>query len=205
MKNKFLKGLVASFALAVSGLANAGLITVENWHDTSDGFQGLKQSNFSDDIFYAVSLTGVFNNLETYEMIEGYRWATEQDYLNAWANRDLVNGDFLTDSTPHPYYNQGGWSRYVWNGITRYEFIFSDTLDTGRSTHAGTIEGYTSTWAFDYVQSYTINDPLVRNWGGFVLVNDDSQGTASVPEPSTLTVFALGLMGLASRKFKKQA
>ncbi len=205
MNNKFLKALAAGFALSVSGLANAGLITVENWHDTSDGFQGLKKSNFSDDIFYAVSLTGVFNNLETYEMIEGYRWATEQDYLNAWANRDLVNGDFLTDSTPHPYYNQGGWSGYVWNGITRREFIFSDTLNTGRSTHAGTIEGRTSSWANHYLQSYTVSDPLVQNWGGFVLVKDDSQSTVSVPEPSTLVVFTLGLIGLASRKSKKQA
>jgi hypothetical protein len=27
---------------------------------------------------------------------------------------------------------------------------------------------------------------------------------AEVPEPSTLAIFALGLMGLASRRFKKQ-
>jgi len=29
-------------------------------------------------------------------------------------------------------------------------------------------------------------------------------GTTSVPEPSTLAIFALGIMGLASRRFKKQ-
>jgi hypothetical protein len=28
--------------------------------------------------------------------------------------------------------------------------------------------------------------------------------TTSVPEPSTLAIFALGIMGLASRKFKKK-
>lgn len=203
MKNKFLKSFVVSFALAVSGIANAGLIAVDAWHDTSDGYQGLKKSNFSDDIFYAVSLTGTFNNLDTYEMIDGYRWATETDYLDAWANRDQVNGEFLTDSTPHPYYNQGGWNGYIWNGIARYAFLFSDSLSTGRSTHAGTIEGYTANWANHYTQSYTPNDPLVSNWAGFVLIKDASQNSESVPEPSTLAIFALGLMGLASRKFKK--
>jgi hypothetical protein len=29
--------------------------------------------------------------------------------------------------------------------------------------------------------------------------------TAEVPEPSTIAIFAIGLMGLASRRFKKQA
>jgi hypothetical protein len=30
-------------------------------------------------------------------------------------------------------------------------------------------------------------------------------GTTSVPEPSTLAIFALGLIGLASRRFKKHS
>ena len=32
-----------------------------------------------------------------------------------------------------------------------------------------------------------------------------TQGAADVPEPTTLAIFALGLLGLASRHFKKQA
>tara|TARA_B110000503_G_scaffold56880_1_gene91053 strand:+ start:723 stop:1196 length:474 start_codon:yes stop_codon:yes gene_type:complete len=34
---------------------------------------------------------------------------------------------------------------------------------------------------------------------------DNIRSSTSVPEPSTLAIFALGLMGLASRRFKKQA
>lgn len=42
----------------------------------------------------------------------------------------------------------------------------------------------------------------------FIRIHDDAttfgtQPTASVPEPSTLAIFALGIMGLASRRFKK--
>ena len=36
---------------------------------------------------------------------------------------------------------------------------------------------------------------------GFVLYND----AVNVPEPSTLAIFALGMIGLASRRFKKQS
>jgi hypothetical protein len=36
------------------------------------------------------------------------------------------------------------------------------------------------------------------NFAGFVLISN-------VPEPSTLAIFVLGIMGLASRRFKKQS
>jgi hypothetical protein len=48
-----------------------------------------------------------------------------------------------------------------------------------------------------------VNTGLNRNnvWQRYVLVLD--QTPASVPEPSTLAIFALSLIGLASRRFKK--
>jgi len=36
-------------------------------------------------------------------------------------------------------------------------------------------------------------------------LSDNTASAQAVPEPSTLAIFALGLMGLASRRFKKQA
>ena len=59
----------------------------------------------------------------------------------------------------------------------------------------------------------TQNGPSVNSYGAdgysgsdkdFVQIGFTYQ-IHDVPEPSTLAVFALGLMGLASRKFKKQA
>jgi hypothetical protein len=46
------------------------------------------------------------------------------------------------------------------------------------------------------VQSFANNTP-----GGTVALNQTA--SVNVPEPSTLAIFALGLMGLASRRFKK--
>ena len=210
MKSKFLKSLITLFVLTLSAVANSSVITVSNWHDTSDAFQGLKKSNFSDDIFYAVSLNGIFNNTSTYEIMAGYRWATETDYLAAWANRDLINGDFLNDSSYWVYYNQGGWSSYRWNNVDRYEFLFADSLTTGRSTHAGTVEGMVSSWATRYLPIYTPTDPVVNNWAGLVLIKDDSQAGSQasdpsaneVPEPSILATFVLALIGVSLRKVK---
>lgn len=58
--------------------------------------------------------------------------------------------------------------------------------------------------AFDEVSWNSLSN---ENWNGFTV---GIQGTSqdvfnSVPEPSTLAIFALGLMGLALRRFKKQA
>ena len=39
---------------------------------------------------------------------------------------------------------------------------------------------------------------------GWFLVRE-SQRQTQVPEPSTLAIFALGMIGLASRRFKKQS
>jgi len=195
MKSKYLTIAFTSLLVlstCLTNIANAGLITVDEWHDTSDGYNGLKQSTFSDDIFYAVSRTGVFNNTENYEMISGFRMATRSEYLAEYA----ANGP----GAGHVYHGTGGWSGYVWNGITRHQFLFSDSVETGLTTHAGTSDGIVALWGSAYNTQYTPLDPLVSNWAGFVLVK-----TQEVPEPSTLAIFALGVIGLASRRRKKQS
>ena len=49
MKNKFLKGLVASFALVVSGFANAGLITLTDTQEQTVDFEDFNFSFAIDD------------------------------------------------------------------------------------------------------------------------------------------------------------
>ncbi len=51
---------------------------------------------------------------------------------------------------------------------------------------------------------------IADSWNGNTQINDNaftghsSNSPATVPEPSTLAIFSLGIMGLASRRFKKQ-
>jgi len=65
-------------------------------------------------------------------------------------------------------------------------------------------------WDRDYQVSASLFEDFGSKWGyssvnptyGVALVRAAS--STSVPEPSTLAIFALGIMGLASRRFKKQ-
>jgi len=52
-----------------------------------------------------------------------------------------------------------------------------------------------------YTSNTTISGSLSNPTYGVALVRN----VAEVPEPSTLAIFALGMMGLASRRFKKQS
>ena len=43
------------------------------------------------------------------------------------------------------YYDQGGWEGYIWDGVDRSFFVFSDSLQSGGCLYAGAGEGLIST------------------------------------------------------------
>lgn len=201
MKNKFLKGLVASFALAFSGLANAGLIT-------SESDIALQGSNFIDFESFAV---GFYNELDfdggTFESF-GAQYGVTDDW--------------------NSYNNNQGRSFANWDNYESFILRFDNDV----SAFGLTIGAINSNWSFSL---FDVNNVLIDSFSilngccdsryiGFSanniryvqftpeqdfavfdslsFVNADVQ---DVPEPSTIAIFALGLMGLASRKFKKEA
>lgn len=56
--------------------------------------------------------------------------------------------------------------------------------------------GSDSNWAFDI-------EGIPWDFGSDAVITPSSNGATDIPEPSTLAIFALGLMGLVSRKAKK--
>ena len=52
----------------------------------------------------------------------------------------------------------------------------------------------------DAVNAFNDNDEVIVS-----ISYVDANGAQPVPEPSALAIFALGLLGLASRRFKKNA
>jgi hypothetical protein len=197
MKFKFLMTILASLVLSASCLvnvANAGLITVDDWHLTTGPNAGLTQSRYSDDIFFAISKNTYFDHTAEYEMLDGYHQATWDEYTGV-VNEYISSFGYLPSD--HVHHNNFGWSGYSYEGETRYYFNLADTTQVnGQSKyhiHAGNHDSYTN---LNYYQANSFTQ-----WAGFILVKDE----VNVPEPSTLAIFALGIMGLASRRFKKQA
>jgi len=196
MKFKYLNVALASLILSATFLAStatAGIISVDDWWLQTDANGGLRQNTTVSDIYFAVSKQTTFNAIDTYEAIDGYRFLSTLEAVNLWGYQTLNNpgtSDYLT------YNNQGGWAGYVWEGANRYQFVFSDSITTGAMMHAGHYE--------TFVYNNGNFDTSTNNFAGFVMIKDDTQ-TNSVPEPSTLAIFALGMIGLASRRFKKQS
>tara|TARA_R110001583_G_scaffold195495_2_gene374263 strand:- start:654 stop:1211 length:558 start_codon:yes stop_codon:yes gene_type:complete len=185
MNVKMLKAVVAGLVLSVSGFANAGLIFSDNTNITTSGqsdIASFSSIGFEDytNIIFSVDARGDFGENESNEYIE-----------------------FLIDGV--------NFGQYTWD-------TFGVTSSTG-SSNISSIDKLISfsfnisalQWANfisdDSVQVTWNNGSGVGDWSNNYIgyVNYEINGVASqVPEPTTLAIFALGIMGLASRRFKKQ-
>jgi hypothetical protein len=182
----------------------AGIISYEDWHYDGDNLGGLRQAVIAPNVYFALSISSIISTKDVYEMSPGYHIASRAEY-------EVLLGTFLGVtgaacslngvSCVHPYYNKGGFSGYPsFLGdptSTRYKFLFSDFATVGGYMHAGSYET-------------NIQNGIGHHNGnvaGFVLVRDPNfvEPNTNVPEPSTLAIFVLGMIGLASCRFKKQS
>ena len=186
MKFKMLKATVAGLILSVSGFANAGLIT------------------------------------ETQEQTVDFQDFTFNFNVNDWALGAVssllleVQGDF-SPNFPTEYFtllvegnNYGNWSRD--NSATTSIFS-SDTATLINSFSFNTAD--TSSFLSNNVFSFNVNfsDEVHKGWGNIgygaaaapYVKATFRYNSVAVPEPSTLAIFALGMIGLASRRFNKQS
>jgi len=177
MKNKFLKGLIASFTLAVSGLANAGLIVGDEYLD-GDGIS--------------------WEYVGSFQVNDGPSWSSTVEMFNGLDAAEEVFGA-LADNMAYAL----------------------STLDTGFVNHMANYDGWGQTnhvFAEDIVVD--INGDGLYNWEGqgqgdwsaYIMDHNNTnvnyvfkRTVADIPEPSTMAILALGVMGLASRRNKKQA
>jgi hypothetical protein len=234
MKNKFLKGLVASFALAVSGLANAGLIDVLYTSDASGNAdanailaaQGGTVLEANAALFNSLSLS----DLSAYDLLV-IGWYGSGSFNLDWETVLLPyieNGGGLIFEAPGEIGDLAGTGFTIVeqngsNNIASYDNFFGPAIFT--NTHMA-ITSLSSDWTCRMLNTngncnlatgeFGAGRAIIGGYDSFYhetgsydyIVNQANwvtSGVAEVPEPSTLAIFALGLMGLASRKFKKQA
>jgi hypothetical protein len=204
MNNKFLKMAFAGLVLVVSGFVNAGLImTIQPSADESKTYFIVEWDSLA-----GTDVTSIIN-LPTHNPITQISQGSSSALWNLWRNvgdykTNVSNEFFLRTGSTSYSSNLAGAGLYLDNdsglegddfGLVFDDFIIppSGSFIIEVSTYTG---GFTSLWNLG---TYT-NNPNVT-----IVVTKDAFIASAVPEPSTLTIFALGLIGLASRRFKKQS
>jgi hypothetical protein len=241
MRFRILITMIASVGIAVSGLANAALITHNNytlnpstnivthtdgtewlqWDETkgmsisgalrryaSEGWVlagNTQMSELLSDFGFNVSID---ENIETVFQSPETRTTDDEwiDHLQAlfgvhklWEGDDYDRGVGV-NANAVTYVNYGSdldgdlkYSRL----IAETDFLIIADDRWGGPDYIYDIYGYAAVVQYDHggPTADTV-DPLF----GVALVR-----VTSVPEPSTLAIFALGMIGLASRRFKKQS
>ncbi len=138
---------------------------------------------------------------DTYGQLAGYRFASAGEYSALWDASVSLNG---TPTSRHLHYNQGGWSGNTNNsGVANRQFfafadIFNGVRETRDIVHAGNLEMHAALYqSLNYEASFYSGGGGL--FGGFILIKDN----VTVPEPSIIALFGLGLVVLGSVRRRK--
>jgi len=227
MNIKILKAAVAGLVLSVSGFANAGIIpfgiqsnvsqaTLDGW-----GWSECHRSSYNANIAES-SVTGACTG--DYLMMGlwdfslgayGVLGAGETSTVTALTydsyssdNGGTTLNNFSNGLNFYRTANSGSWG-FTTNTIT--ELNSADILlFNGLQSQNGQVEVNLSTGLSFHTNSGNFTDGWAYNTTGsnFTSMSSGDQRVffqyTQVPEPSTLAIFALGIMGLASRRLNKQ-
>jgi len=200
-----LKAVVAGLVLSISTFSNAGVITTT--FETNNSYAGnmFDLTTFNNSLLITAAdlnlssegsnaLVSIYTREGGYSGFEsssigwtlqgqenvlsmGDNNATSFDFTDFALNANTLYGIYLTVSD----YNTSGVSMLYTNGSNSY-------LNTDIQLDLGIGKGS---------NDFTGSSFTPRTWNGSLYYN-----ITNVPEPSTLAIFALAIVGLASRKFK---
>lgn len=220
MKFKYIKTTTAALICAASFLgsvANAGIISDYLKTDSiQDNWQIVFQGGYNDSFNYADILnsvaagsqvalaTSVNTNYLSFDLFAG----TGLSIVQTITARDQTI--FSDDAYWYRNGSSVGFSKEakiqqssadIWGLLNPLYGLGDASADFDISWHGGatTVNGGWRSGLHNQNEG-TLNG----SWQRYVLVRAPGLGDASqVPEPSTLAIFALGMIGLASRRFKK--
>jgi hypothetical protein len=219
MKFKFLKTVLVGIVLSVSSFTNAGLISrlggLAYYDDVAD-LTWLADANYAKTSGY--SFDGLMNWVDANSWAAGLNLGGNDN----WRLADTLQFDAsCVTQTSGSYGSYGNWCTGSEMGSLFYTALGNVTtyLDNKgpfnnikyHTYWTATQKGSSNTLAFNMGNGRTEFDNMsLRSYAWAVQSGDVAQKVpepstlAIVPEPSTLAILALGLMGLTSRRFKKQ-
>jgi len=217
MKSKFLKFVLLSTACTFGSFANAGLIVDTADDSFIDATTGLEWMDFG--INNHLSYSGVVAQLPT--TYSEWRLATESEVVDLWHNAFFEGSSYAQE-----YATGGVYSSYrALNdaaGMSSFDAAFDAMSTNVNNVAIGWFADTTGGLSYaQYIDRHLVSNQLTntddaaymtgRNtpYSEYQFSTDPQYSTmlvrSSVPESSTLAIFALGMIGLASRRFKKKS
>jgi hypothetical protein len=196
MKFKFLKHILASSIFIICSFsATAGLMTFEIG------------DKFSDNGFSTINTSNLFANPYS-ALTAGYNTVLQSGDYVEFAQGNTTTYIRMTDNSLWDF--NSAWFASAWNVSKSLTIeglnINGDVVHTATST---VLRATASKIVVDFTNIHTLRFDFT---GSNQLAWDDLQyneestsvpESTSVSEPSTLAIFALGMIGLASRRFKQ--
>lgn len=191
MKIKMLKAALVGLVLSVSSFANAGLIT-----ETTEQTVNFQDFSFNWGVADWLTSTSATLTIE----IQG-----DLGYFDASIGEsfELILESFNLGT--HGLFNSGlnGWTELTPNaGIDAWHVTRDFSLTSTQM--ASLLNDNLFQLDINLNQGVHVSFGILNNINPFVKASLRYSTGTSVPEPTTLAIFALGIMGLASRRFKKQ-
>jgi hypothetical protein len=222
MKFKFLNSVLVASSLCISSIAHAGLIdyTDKGTFDSAAGATVLETFNSG-------NCCGSYTTIDS-STVAGIQTGITFSLLTPFTGTNPLifngGGGFQFGSWLHSHSNNGTSALLIEFASNTNAFGFDTNyyMGSGFTVNANNVDGSISTanysglsrtpQFFGYTSNKYFNSIEIQGNGNggvgfynFAIDNFQFGGAAQteVPEPSTLAIFALGLMGLASRRFKK--
>jgi hypothetical protein len=222
MKLKFLQATVIGLMLSICNIANAGLIGSTIWKPgvpaTTFDLWYFTANTSTDAVFDIVSWgEGDASNYHGGDyMINSMIWLLRNDGILDNNSILASNDDFYDLALSGTDGSISHFDSYISMNLFAGDYVlivgtvdlagntpsFSDLDFTSKMQDKGTVYHYDGIGHTSDNISYG-DYGLTYTGVEHTLINPVSP-VSSVPEPSTLAIFALGIMGLAARRFKKQ-
>lgn len=215
MNVKYLRVTFACMILSVSGIANAGIITDTTDDTFIDQSTGLEWMDFG--VNNSHTYTEVAALLDT--TYNGWELASTSQVFSMMSNAFSGKGSIpdiisSTGSRPAVYRNADSTNNSFTSVFTMMGFEFAD--NTSRLGWFEDLDGTLSYASINYASAFNQIASVNGRGDDFNSFRDIQHTDRStmlvkfhhhidVPEPSTLAIFSLGMIGLVSRRFKKQS